>query len=83
MDAEHLFRFRSQSCVFKFIRHSVDEALKIKSRVRYIKQTVNFKSLPNARISTGKTIRKVRGDMKVVHTFAVICDTLSDLLHLL
>ena len=27
MDAEHLFRFRSQSCVFKFIRHSVDEAL--------------------------------------------------------
>ena len=26
MDAEHLFRFRSQSCVFKFIRHSVDEA---------------------------------------------------------
>ena len=27
MDAEHMFRFRSQSCVFKFIRHSVDEAL--------------------------------------------------------
>ena len=27
VDAEHLFRFRSQSCVFKFIRHSVDEAL--------------------------------------------------------
>ena len=26
VDAEHLFRFRSQSCVFKFIRHSVDEA---------------------------------------------------------
>ena len=26
VDAKHLFRFRSQSCVFKFIRHSVDEA---------------------------------------------------------
>ena len=29
MDAKHLFRFRSQSCVFKFIRHSVDEALRV------------------------------------------------------
>ena len=27
MDAKHLFRFRSQSWVFKFIRHSADEAL--------------------------------------------------------
>ena len=27
MDAEHLLRFHSQSCVFKFIWHSVDEAL--------------------------------------------------------
>ena len=26
VDAKHLLRFRSQSCVFKFIRHSVDEA---------------------------------------------------------
>ena len=26
VDAKHLFRFRSQSCVLKFIRHSVDEA---------------------------------------------------------
>ena len=26
VDAEHLFRFRSQNCVFKFIPHSVDEA---------------------------------------------------------
>ena len=26
MDAEHLIRFRSQSCVFKFIQHSVDKA---------------------------------------------------------
>ena len=29
MDAKHLFRFRSQSCVFKFIRQSVDEALRV------------------------------------------------------
>ena len=37
-----------------------------------------MESLPNARINTGKDHSK---SSKVVHTFAVICDTLSDLLH--
>ena len=47
MDAEHLFRFRFQSCVFKFIRHSVDEAkeLKLQENERNLKWKRSSRSL--------------------------------------
>ena len=44
-----------------------------------ISSKLNLESLPNTRINTGKDHTK---SSKVVHTFAVICDTLSNLLHL-
>ena len=45
----------------------------------YISSKLNLESLPNARINTSKDHPK---SSKVVHIFAVICDTLSGLLHL-
>ena len=48
---------------------------KTKGIVKQIKQP-KLETLPNARINTGKNHSK---SSKVAHTFAVICDMLSDL----
>ena len=59
---------------------STDKSPKAKGHSEIYQAKLNLESLPNARINTSKDHLKIS---KVVHTLAVICDTLSDLLQLL